>query len=121
MFCGTARRCEVRRTGIAIAAAVGVCWPRLGRSRPGRRGKRKGGSDYTVPYNRRGMLFAQPIERLATLDETKKALRYLERQLQDRYDPLCVMIRGGSCAVNSWVRKHGRPVVLKTRGTHDDG
>jgi len=52
----------------------------------------QGSVEYTVPYGR-GLLFALRVENLPTLEETKKALRHLEKQLQDRYDPRWAMIR----------------------------
>ncbi len=62
----------------------------------------QGWVEYTVRYGGRGLLFAQHVENLPTLEATKKALRHLEKQLQDFYDPLCVMIqlRAASFEIN---------------------
>jgi hypothetical protein len=73
----------------------------------------QGWVDYTVPYGR-GLLFAHRVERLATIEETKRALRYLEKQLQDRYNPpLCNDTVAGRKLRDEWVRKHGWPTVTK--------
>jgi len=70
--------------------------------------------EYTVPYGGQGLLFAQRVENLPILDETKKALRHLEKQLQDRYDPpLCNDTVAGRKLRDKWVKKHGWPVVIK--------
>ena len=76
--------------------------------------------DESVPYNRRGLIFAQRIERLVTLDETKKALTSLARQLKDRHNPpLRNDTDAGRELRDAWVRKHGRPCVIKKeKGSH---
>jgi hypothetical protein len=76
----------------------------------------QGWADYTVPYGGRGLLFALCVERRSTLEETKIALRRLERQLQDRYDPpLCNDTAAGRILRDQWVRKRGQPVVVRKR------
>lgn len=73
----------------------------------------QGSVEYTVPYGR-GLLFALRVENLPTLEETKKALRHLEKQLQDRYDPaLGNDTVAGRKLRDKWVRNHGWPVVTK--------
>lgn len=77
----------------------------------------QGWIDYTVPYGRRGLLFARRVETLAKANETKKALRYLERQLQDLYDPpLCNDTVAGRKLRDAWVGRHGWPLVIRKRG-----
>jgi hypothetical protein len=39
----------------------------------------------------------------------------LEKQLQDRYDPLCNDTVAGGTLRDAWVRKHGWPVVMRRR------
>jgi hypothetical protein len=76
----------------------------------------QGWIDYTVAYNRRGLLFAQRVQRLESADATKKALRYLERKFQDRYDPpLCNDTVAGRKLRDIWVTKYGSPAVIKKR------
>jgi hypothetical protein len=73
----------------------------------------QGWVEYTVPY-RRGILFARRVGRLATIEETKRVLRHLERELQDQYDPpLCNDTRAGRKLRDAWVNRYGRPLVIK--------
>src|SRR5215472_16070293 len=66
----------------------------------------QGWVEYTVPYGR-GLLFARRVEKLATIEETKRALRHLEKQLQDRYDPpLCNGTVAGRKLRDAWVRRY---------------
>jgi hypothetical protein len=74
----------------------------------------QGWFEHMVPYYGRGLLFAQCVESSATLEETKKAVRYLEKQLQDRNDPpLCNDTVAGRKRRDAWVRTHGWSVVIK--------
>jgi hypothetical protein len=77
----------------------------------------QGWLDYTVPYGRRGLLFARHGQILATVDETKKALRGSEKEMLDIYDPpLCNDTPAGSKLRRAWIDKHGSPVKRwKTR------
>jgi hypothetical protein len=76
----------------------------------------QGWIEYTVPYDRRGLIFARRVDTLTTVVDTKKALRSLERQLQDLYDPpLCNDTNAGRVLRREWVNKHGKPEVIKKR------
>jgi hypothetical protein len=77
----------------------------------------QGWLNYTVPYNRRGLLFAHRIQTLSELGETKKALRDFEKKLQYLYDPpLCNDTVAGRKLKHAWILIHGDPMVLKKRG-----
>lgn len=77
----------------------------------------QGWVEYTVPYGR-GLLFARRVEKLETIGETKRALRHLEKQLQDWYDPpLCNDTVAGRKLRDAWVTRYGWPTVIKKSET----
>jgi hypothetical protein len=61
-----------------------------------------------------GLLIARRVEKLATIEETKSALRHLEKQLQDRYDLLlCNDTVAGRKLRDEWVARYGWPIVIR--------
>jgi hypothetical protein len=77
----------------------------------------QGWLEYTVPFNRRGLLFARRVAPLATIADTKQALRNLEKQLQDSHNPpLCNDTAAGRELKDAWVGRYGKPQVIRKRG-----